>query len=188
MRDYRIRRLALALVAVGGVVVGLAVPPAVSEASTLINGKSIAKLSIPGNRLENNTVTGREVKESTLGIVPKAKQATVATRLPALKWHTVTTFELGWKSDIAAQPVGYAIDAQGIVHLRGVIAGGSSGSSVMQLPTSFGNAVLLEMPAADDGGVGYLTLSGGDVVAFDGTGNASDFMFLNGVTFALHVS
>jgi hypothetical protein len=41
----------------------------------LINGSSIRKHSIPGNRLERNTVTGAQIKESSLGKVPAARKA-----------------------------------------------------------------------------------------------------------------
>jgi hypothetical protein len=44
-------------------------------ASGKIDGKSIMVKSIPGNRLKTNSVTGKQVKESTLGQVPRAKEA-----------------------------------------------------------------------------------------------------------------
>jgi hypothetical protein len=47
-------------------------------AASQINGKSIKRHSIPGNRLKNNTVKGRQVKESSLGTVPKAATAAAA--------------------------------------------------------------------------------------------------------------
>ncbi len=40
-----------------------------------INGKTIKVKSIPGNRLKPNTVTGKQVKESSLGLVPLAGEA-----------------------------------------------------------------------------------------------------------------
>ena len=44
-------------------------------AATQINGKAIKKHSLPGNRLKKNTVTGKQVNESSLGTVPKASNA-----------------------------------------------------------------------------------------------------------------
>ncbi len=76
MSTNRLAAPALLLVAAGGLVVGLAIPAAAHEARTLINGKSIAVHSIPGNRLKLNAVTGKQVKESTLGAVPRATNAT----------------------------------------------------------------------------------------------------------------
>jgi hypothetical protein len=63
------------MIAVVGIVFGLAAPAAAHQARSIahaIDGSTIAKHSIPGNRLENNTVTGTQVKESTLGTVPNA--------------------------------------------------------------------------------------------------------------------
>jgi hypothetical protein len=49
-------------------------------ASALVNGdKLIKKGSLSGNRLKNNTVTGKQIKESTLGKVPSASHADSAT-------------------------------------------------------------------------------------------------------------
>lgn len=58
-------------------------------AASSINGKSVKKNSLPGNRikqktvtgnrLKNDTVTGTQVNESTLGKVPSAATADVAT-------------------------------------------------------------------------------------------------------------
>ena len=44
-------------------------------ASGKIDGKSIMVKSIPGNRLKTDSVTGKQVKESSLARVPKAEQA-----------------------------------------------------------------------------------------------------------------
>jgi hypothetical protein len=48
-------------------------------AGTKISGKTIRKNSEPGNRIKKDTVTGKQVKESTLGVVPLATSATSAT-------------------------------------------------------------------------------------------------------------
>jgi hypothetical protein len=58
-------------------------------AASSINGKSVKKNSLPGNRikqktvtgnrLKNNTVTGTQINEATLGKVPSASTADVAT-------------------------------------------------------------------------------------------------------------
>jgi hypothetical protein len=134
VRTHQLRTLPLLLIAAGGLVVGLAVPAAAHEAGSLINGKSIAIQSLPGNRLKVNTVTGRQVKESTLGTVPRAK---VANSLPPLKWHRITTFLNGWGPYPDDLPLpGYALDVQGLVHLRGYISGGAVGETAFTLPAS----------------------------------------------------
>jgi hypothetical protein len=66
---------ALALVvALGGVAVASAPPLAKA-----IKGTAVTKGTEPGDRLILNSVTGKEVKESTLGPVAKAKAADTAT-------------------------------------------------------------------------------------------------------------
>jgi hypothetical protein len=44
-------------------------------AALKVNGRDIKKRSIPGNRLVNNGVTGRQVNEARLGTVPRAQNA-----------------------------------------------------------------------------------------------------------------
>jgi hypothetical protein len=131
MRDRRLTTGPMLLLATGGLVVGLALPAAAHEASSLINGKSIAVRSLPGDRLKNNTLTGKQIKESTLGTVPKAKH------LPALVWHRLT-LKNGWVSGSIATPgyraPAYAVDAQGLVHFRGTMAGGNAGTVAFTLP------------------------------------------------------
>jgi hypothetical protein len=45
----------------------------------LISGSTIKPRSLPGNRLKNDTLTGKQIKESSLGTVPNATSATNAT-------------------------------------------------------------------------------------------------------------
>lgn len=47
-------------------------------AANRLNGKRIKKASMPANRIVPNTVTGRQVRESALGQVPRAGQASSA--------------------------------------------------------------------------------------------------------------
>ena len=51
----------------------------VAKKAKLINGSKIKTRSIGGSKLKNNTLTGKQVAESKLGKVPKAKQADTAT-------------------------------------------------------------------------------------------------------------
>lgn len=70
MRSISIRRpsasLVLAFVAL------LAALGGTSYAAATISGKDLKVRSIPGNRVANNVLTGTQVKESALGLVPKA--------------------------------------------------------------------------------------------------------------------
>jgi hypothetical protein len=178
------------LLAASGLVVGLAAPAAGREAHHLISGSTIKKHSIAGDRLKRNTVKGREIKESTLGTVPRAKTATTATKLPPLVWHTITTFSNGWKSGGPDRPVAYAIDAQGMVHLRGVLQEGTVGEQAFELPAAAspptGDSIYV-MPIASGGEPGDLLVSDdGSVVPLPGIAGdtaVSGYTGLDGVSF-----
>jgi hypothetical protein len=134
MHGNRLATFPTLVVAAGCLVIGLAAPAAARQAGHLINGDSIKAHSIAGNRLKANTVTGADVKESTLGTVPRAK---AATTLPALRWRALTLVH-GWANLGAAGYLNaaYAVDAQGVVRLRGSISGGTSGDVAFSLPGS----------------------------------------------------
>jgi hypothetical protein len=68
-RTYFSPSMAVALIALFVALSGSAY--AVSQ----INGRAIKKRTVAGDRLRNDTVTGRQVKESTLGEVPRAGSA-----------------------------------------------------------------------------------------------------------------
>ena len=53
----------------------------VALAATSINGTTIQVASEPGNRLVGNSVTGKQVNESALGTVPRARSAAALTGL-----------------------------------------------------------------------------------------------------------
>lgn len=194
MFSHRLTAVPALLIAAGGLVVGLAIPAAGREAVRAINGSSIKPHSIAGNRLKNNTVTGAQVKESTLGTVPRA---TVATRVAALKWHPITAFTQGWRNVGAPyQVAAYAVDAQGLVHLRGALMTSSGpdvdGQPAFTLPaTVVPRSTSVDVLATAGGGhntIAVLQISK-DVVtitsALVDTGTpAVAFTDLDGVTFS----
>jgi len=59
-------------------------------AASKINGKTIKKGSEPGNRLKKNSVTGKQVNESTLGAVPNANKAKDANTVGGASLNTLT--------------------------------------------------------------------------------------------------
>jgi len=63
---------------------GVATAGVSAHSARHISGTLIKKHSEPGNRLKNNTVTGKQVKESTLGKVKHAAQADNSARLGGL--------------------------------------------------------------------------------------------------------
>lgn len=191
----QLRTAPMLIIAGGALVVGLAVPAAAHEAGHLIDGRSIAVQSIPGNRLKVNTVTGRQIKESTLGTVPSAEHATTATsatKLPALVWHPITTFENNWVDfGVPERPAAYAVDTQGIVHLRGVIKGGSSGTAAFTLPASVdvgSDEIFIPVVSDDNSYISAIEIFDGSVYPTSGGGDPSDavtgFTGLDGVTFS----
>jgi hypothetical protein len=172
MRSHRLTTMSMLLLAAGGLVVGLALPAAGHEAKHLISGSSIKKHSIAGNRLKANTVTGAQVKESTLGTVPAAK---AAATVPALVWHALT-LNSGW-TDVGApaRPVGYAIDIQGLVHLRGEVqclVPTACNIDVFTLPTVVRPDVELDFPVVTASeNIGDLDISPtGDTTVIDTAG------------------
>ena len=167
MATTRLSALPMLLIAGGGLVVGLAAPAAAHEAAGLINGKSIAVHSIPGDRLKANTLTGKQIDEASLGPV---RRATTATKLPPLKWHLITHFVAGDGWENAGKgllPAAYAVDGEGYVHLRGALKntnGTVYDSEAFTLPASvLSPSVSVNLPFADgtSGYTGTLFVDGG---------------------------
>lgn len=168
-------------VAVGALVVGLAAPAAASEASHLISGSQIKNHSITGKKLASNTLTGKQIKESSLGTVPKA------AALPPLKWHEVTHFDNGWRNlGGGFRNVAYAVDAQGIVHLRGIVSGGTSGTEAFALPSSLTNVgTFIITPVETGTEIGFLQIGNGKLIPKDQSGSAvTEGTDLDGVTWS----
>jgi hypothetical protein len=173
------------VIAAAVLVVGLAVPSAAHEANRL-------RHKISGSSIKPNSVTGKQIKESSLGVVPKAKRAST---LPPLVWHKIITFTHGWHANPAANnslPVSYAVDAQGLVHLRGALVGGTVNEPAFALPASVVSTTLnMYFPVVASGAtVGLLTVSGGTVRPTLGdTATEPDlvaFTDLDGVVFSGH--
>ncbi len=175
MRISTVKSAPMLAVAVVGLVVGLALPAAARE----------TKLVISGSQIKPNTVTGKQVKESTLTTVPKA---TLATKLPALVWHPITTFEGSWNNvGNTSFVAGYAVDAQGIVHLRGAITGGEENQIAFTLPAAL-TPSFLKVPVECATGVGLLKIEQTGDVTVESQEETEDggnqFTDLDGVTFA----
>jgi hypothetical protein len=174
------------LVAAVALVIGMEAPAMAHQVDVMarhISGTTIKAHSIPGDRLKNNTLTGTQIKESTLGTVPRART------LPPLVWHEITSFVHGWGNVGQGRlDAAYAVDAQGIVHFRGSISGGTSGTLAFTLPASLlPTTRIFSVPAVVDGSFGYLAINDGGVAPTDGTGtlsgSASTATSLTGVTF-----
>jgi hypothetical protein len=121
-----------------------------SYAAVVINGKSIKNRSIPAVKMKKNSLGGTEIKESKLGAVPNASHAssadsatnagharsadsatnaghatsadsaTSAGDLPDLVFENLTLIN-NWLPYPDTNVPGAALDAQGVVHLRGAM-------------------------------------------------------------------
>ncbi|HZC71739.1 MAG TPA: hypothetical protein VE442_13690 [Jatrophihabitans sp.] len=135
----------------------------------------ITKRTLSGNRLRLNTVTGTEVANLT--------------------WHNLTLtndWANFWTPVGSPRRPGYAIDAQGIVHLRGAIAQpvGPGFHDFAVLPKAARPAVQIYLPAAMVAGT-----PGASSIAHNGEmdvledvqfSDAQQFTSLEGITYSLH--
>src|SRR4051812_26029434 len=144
----------------------------VAVAVTHSGDSLITQRTLSGNRLRLNTVTGAEVAN--------------------LSWHNLllkNDWKNFWAPVGAARPPGYAIDAQGIVHLRGAITQTVTPGfhDFAVLPKAARPAVQLYLPAAMVAGTpgaisiahnGEMDVTGVDI-QFQ---NAEQFTSLEGIT------
>ena len=127
-------------------------------------GRDIADNVISGKKVTDNALTGDDVLESSLGQVPSASSADSSGFAYAVgsdsvgpielvdpeKWHYIgdpgePVFQNGWSNydtnvahtDAQYQHVGFARDSFGVVHLRGLVKGGTIGATMFALPPSY---------------------------------------------------
>jgi hypothetical protein len=179
-------RLAAAL-AVAALVGGFAGPPlagATRSAVRQLSGQNIARHSIPGNRLEHNTVTGLQIRERSLGVVPKASSLT------PLHWvalHPIV--DNGWHAGKGAAQPEIARDSQGIVHFRGAVLGDLNDPIAFVVLRRYRPSVPVYVPLAEaNGKIGQLTVeSNGTVTITRAPGDTNQTLlqiFLGGVCYA----
>jgi hypothetical protein len=158
----------------------------------------IKKQAITAATVKNGTLTGAQINVSTLGTVPTAQTANNLAAPEA--WHEVGApgqpgYLNNWKQAAPnAYNAAFFKDHEGIVHLRGVVSGGTAGS-IFQLPPGYRPAAgkLSAFAAFCAGGgctganVGVLGIFGSGInPAVDGTvsGTAgAGTVGLDGVTF-----
>jgi hypothetical protein len=150
MNARKFKPSATVLIAAAALVVGLEAPAAAHQIAHKISG----------SELKPNSVTGKQIKESTLATVPTAKEART---LPPLVWHKITTFTNSWVDyGHGTRPAAYAVDAQGILHFRGMVSGGLEGNLAFTLPKKLLPAdTAIEIPVQGSAGIGYLYVSPG---------------------------
>jgi hypothetical protein len=174
----RISTFSVLVIAVAGVVAGLAMPAAARETRHLING----------NTIKPNTVTGKQIKESTLGTVPTAREA---ASVPRLKWHALP-LGAGWSNDGASvgRLASYAIDIQGLVHFKGEVHCASSCGVLFVLPKAATPRVQLDLPIyTNENNIGEANIKTTGEVGVSDThgsvaGSAAYYSVLDGVVYA----
>jgi len=180
-----LRRNVVAYVAL---VAAFALSPVPSMAAELVTTGDIAngavtqpKLaadSVVGGKIVNESVTGVDIKDGTIG----------AADVTPLVWHNFILVN-GWtNANGVLRPPAWAIDAQGIIHLRGAIKDGDT-SAFARLPASVRPSVYVyvstSLAAAKPGRIvidptGFLQADYDDLFQ-----DAIDFTTLDGVTWAL---
>jgi hypothetical protein len=176
--------LGAGVLAAAALLVGLAAPAVAHQATTIahkISGTSIAKHSIPGNRLKAHTVAGKQIKPHSV----------TSKQIKALTWHPITSFENGWVAyGTPERAPAYAVDAQGIVHLRGALKAGTD-SGAFTLPASIlpsGIALNEPLLVGSSGDLGLIQINGGVASIRPGDGTSStapaSFTDLEGVTWS----
>jgi hypothetical protein len=163
------------LVAVVALVIGL-------EAPAMAHQVNVVAHKISGSQLKPNSVTGKQIKESSLGVVPKA------AALTPLVWHKVKLIN-HWTNVNSERRAAYAIDAQGVVHLQGDIEGGDQFTAAFKLPAAARPDQSVNIPVELSAlRVGDLDVeSTGPVTPEDGTnpsGTASTGTMFDGVVYS----
>jgi len=125
-----------------------------------VTKQKVRKNAINGRKVKNNSLTGADIKLSKLGTVPSAQSATTAgaattatsanvanlanSLAPSEGWHEVGSpgepgFQTSWfgSGNPKDHTAAFYKDHEGIVHLRGVVAGGAAGTVIFQLPPGY---------------------------------------------------
>jgi hypothetical protein len=155
----------------------------------------IKKKAITAAKVKDGTLTGTQINLSTLGTVPTAQQAN--TLAAPEGWHEVgasgePAYENKWKqANPAAYNAAFFKDHEGIVHLRGIVSGGTA-SVIFHLPPGYRPAAgkLSAFPTfcnggSCSGGVGVLGVFGSGInPSVDGAVSGSGTSVgLEGITF-----
>jgi hypothetical protein len=172
---------------------------AVTAAKIKKQAVTTAKLknqAVTAAKVKNGTLTGTQINVSTLGTVPSAQQAN--TLAAPEGWHEVGApgqpgYENNWKqANPAAYNAAFFKDHEGIVHLRGIINGGTA-STIFHLPPGYRPAAgkisaflaLCTGGSCPAGGVGVLGVFGTIGAGLDGavSGSSGGTMALEGISF-----
>lgn len=131
----------------------------------------ISDNTVRSRDVEDGGIKGADVLESSLGQVPSAAQADTATSVAAGEvWHYIgdpgqPAFENGWgnysggsHADATYQHAAYMKDKLGVVHIRGLIAGGTVGTAAFELSGTYCPWYFHAFPVLSNDALGRVTV------------------------------
>ena len=134
--------------------------------------------------IARNAAKGGDVKESTLGRVPIAKNISPPEAAHLIGAVGEPPFGAGWGNfnPNTRAPAAFYIDRQGVVHLQGEVERSSgTNTTIVDLPDSYAPALQESFPAIGNGGTfATVSLDAVGLVRF-GTGDPS-IVHLNGIS------
>ena len=152
----------------------------------------VKKEAITAAKVKKGTLTGTQINVSTLGTVPTANTANIATSItPPEPWHEVgklgePRFHHGCENaSPEEQTVRFYKDHEDVVHLEGRYTGCSeSGARAFQLPSGFRPGSLLQFGPPDSGTVTVVDPTVDTAPVLSGAVSCGgSTCFLNGITF-----
>jgi hypothetical protein len=163
----------------GSAIAGTAVD--IARKAKLINGKNIKSRSIAGSKLKRNTLTGTEINESKLAVVPDANKANSATTATSATSASTATSATSATSASSADKLD-GLDSTAfvtqadrmdvawiVVAADGTVLRQSGGFAVIKTNTG---AYTVDNPDLDESAVGY----GGSTFHEPGGGSAPGFV------------
>jgi hypothetical protein len=102
-----------------------------------VKTKNIANKAVKTKKLAGKAVTEAKLAAAAVTAGKLADGAVTEAKVAPLEFTDASGFTNGWSASNALAPPQFAKDVQGIVHLRGNIAGGTNNTSAFTLPSGF---------------------------------------------------
>ncbi|WP_183094240.1 hypothetical protein [Nocardioides stalactiti] len=113
----------------------LTLSPVPSIAADLVTTADIATGAVTQPKLAPDSVVSGKILNETIGGVDIKNGSVTATDVAPLQWHDFVLL-YGWvNANGAERPPGWAVDVQGVIHLRGAISGGAT-TAFARLPAA----------------------------------------------------
>lgn len=165
----------------------VSISPAPSIAAELVNTADIANGAVTQPKLGADSVVSGKILNETIGGVDVKNGSITPVDVVGLVWHDLVLLN-GWDNENGAlRPPGWAVDLQGVVHLRGAISGGET-TTFARLPASVRpSAWVYVSTTLDDSAPGRIVIDPTGYLQADYSdtfGDAITFTSLDGVTWA----